>query len=364
LGGAFNPSFWQRGERRLLFQATPDPQRSFGFVARTLIEGLDRRGLDVVVGPFRDRAMPGYERFWRPLWGEGHLGFIIDYLVGPSALGCERVVHYATFESTIVPRELVQEVNQHVTLLLVPCKWNLKLYRDRGVTVPIRLLPHGIHPERFPLLERPMRETFTIGTFGDLSIRKGIDVLIRAFFAEFGPEEPVRLLVKQTYGDEHHRVEWPVEPDNRRFVVRTGFLDQEALLGFLGEMDLFVLPSRGEGFGLCGLEAMATGLPTIATNWSGMADYLDPDDSFPLNYRLVDADGAYVSHTRYFGQWAEPDERHLRQLMRWAFEHRSDVSAMGRRASERVHRDWTWSRVIDRLETMLDAVAHGATPVE
>jgi hypothetical protein len=95
-----------------------------------------------------------------------------------------------------------------------------------------------------------------------------------------------------------------------------------------------------------------------------MADYLDPADSFPLDYRLVDADGAYVSHTRYFGQWAEPDEGHLRQLMRWAFDHRAEAAEMGRRASERVRRDWTWSDIIDRLEAMLDAVARGITPAE
>jgi hypothetical protein len=48
--------------------------------------------------------------------------------------------------------------------------------------------------------------------------------------------------------------------------------------------------------------------------------------------------------------------------MRWAFEHRSEAAAMGRRASERVHRDWTWPEIIDRLETMLNAVAFGMTP--
>jgi glycosyltransferase involved in cell wall biosynthesis len=33
--------------------------------------------------------------------------------------------------------------------------------------------------------------------------------------------------------------------------------------------DAFVLPSRGEGWGRPHIEAMAMGLPTIATNWSG-----------------------------------------------------------------------------------------------
>lgn len=46
-------------------------------------------------------------------------------------------------------------------------------------------------------------------------------------------------------------------------------------------MDAVVIPSRGEGWGRPHVEAMAMGLPLIATNWSGPTEYSSPSPSLP-----------------------------------------------------------------------------------
>jgi glycosyltransferase involved in cell wall biosynthesis len=102
---------------------------------------------------------------------------------------------------------------------------------------------------------------------------------------------------------------------------------------------------------------MSTGLPVIATDWSGPAEYLEPEDSFPLAYRLVEAGGVESNHVRYFGLWAEPDYEHLRYLMRWAYEHPRETAEKGRRAAQRIHEQWTWDRAARQLCEDLDAVA-------
>lgn len=43
-----------------------------------------------------------------------------------------------------------------------------------------------------------------------------------------------------------------------------------------------VIPSHGEGWGRPHVEAMACGVPLIATNWSGPTEYLTPDNGYPL----------------------------------------------------------------------------------
>jgi glycosyltransferase involved in cell wall biosynthesis len=275
-------------------------------------------------------------------------------------------VLYTTHESTVVPQHIVREANRHAALLYVPCRQNIAAFRDAGVEIPIRVLPHGIDPAAFPYLERARRgdEPFTFGTFGELQTRKGIDVLLRAFRDEFGPREPVRLVLKDARRDAG-RGTWDAlaADDEPRVVWVRGFLGQAELLELLRDVDAFVLPSRGEGFGLAGLEAMATGLPLIATNWSGPADYLDPADSYLLDYELVDARGVESSRVRFFGQWAEPSYEHLRALLRHVYEQRAAAAARGRAAAQRVHSIWTWERAARQIIADLDALAAGITPV-
>jgi glycosyltransferase involved in cell wall biosynthesis len=58
-------------------------------------------------------------------------------------------------------------------------------------------------------------------------------------------------------------------------VVFYGFIPQEQCATLLPGFDALVLPSLYECGGAVVLEAMATGLPVIATKWGGPADYLD-----------------------------------------------------------------------------------------
>src|SRR5581483_11549090 len=254
--------------------------------------------------------------------GGGRIGFSYDYWHPPDPLPADLLVVATMREGTLVPKARVNAINQTAALLYVPCRQNAAAFRDSGVRVPIKVLPYGVDPARFPSLERPRdgSEPFTFGAFGALSARKGIDALATAFQAEFGPAEPVRLVLKSI-----DPLPFALAADPRIRVV-AGFWPHADLLALLRSFDAFVLPSRAEGFGLCGLEAMATGLPTIATDWSGPADYLDPADSIPLQLRLVDARATEANGVRHFGQWAEPDIDHLRTLLRWLYDHPSEAA--------------------------------------
>jgi glycosyltransferase involved in cell wall biosynthesis len=351
----FDRSTWQPGRRELIWHSLLDRGHSsaegYATVGRQLFRALERQGVDITVAPLRNQPAEGFQSNYKEINNWGRLLFYCHHRLEPGRMRCDRIVCYWMWESTTIPRERVEEINRAVTLQYIPCRQNLEAFRECGVRVPMKVLHLGADINKFPYLTRSRSDTYAFGCFGDFSPRKGIDVLIRAFQDEFRPGEPVRLLLKSTGPAPAYGLEDP------RITRLSGYLSWDSLLRFLQQMDAFVLPSRGEGFGLCGLEAMSTGLPLIATNWSGPAEYLNPEYAYPLDYHLVDTQGIESNYVTYHGQWAEPDYEHLRFLMRWLYEHPDEAAEKGRRASERAHRFWTWDRVAQQMCDDLDMIA-------
>ena len=82
-------------------------------------------------------------------------------------------------------------------------------------------------------------------------------------------------------------------------------LDDAALSALYAQADALLSLHRAEGFGLPMLEALARGIPVVATAWSGNMDFTGRGNSVDVPYRLVPVrDPAAIYHG---GCWAEPD---------------------------------------------------------
>ncbi len=97
------------------------------------------------------------------------------------------------------------------------------------------------------------------------------------------------------------------------------------------------LRDRGEGWGRPVLEAMALGLPAIATAWSGPAAFVDEAVGWPLGFRVVPVPPEAVAEVpAYAGhRWAEPDVGDLTRALRDAHERPAARRARGAAAGER-----------------------------
>ncbi len=111
-----------------------------------------------------------------------------------------------------------------------------------------------------------------VGTIGRLSPEKGQDVLVEALRMLKRNVPDMRGIMA---GDGPSR--WQLE----RLVRSSGMQEIICLLGhrndvpaLLSVMDIFVLPSHREGLPLALLEAMATGLPVVATDVGGCGEVI------------------------------------------------------------------------------------------
>jgi glycosyltransferase involved in cell wall biosynthesis len=128
-------------------------------------------------------------------------------------------------------------------------------------------------------------------------------------------------------------------------ILLKGYIEADRMPGLYTACDAFVLPSRGEAWGRPYLEAMACGLPTIGTKWSGNLEFMNEENSFLIETEGLEEIPEDVDMPVYRGhRWAKPSVEHLRQLMRYVFEHREEARRKGRKARKDVEEKWTWEK--------------------
>lgn len=140
------------------------------------------------------------------------------------------------------------------------------------------VIPNTYDTRAFPFIERePHGGPVRLLSVGRLSIEKGHDVLLRAFAALLADGADLTL---ELVGDGPERPgleglarELGIAGHVRFLGVLVGTQQREAL----ARADLSVLPSRSEGFGVALIEAMATGLPVVATRSGGPDGIVGPD---------------------------------------------------------------------------------------
>jgi glycosyltransferase involved in cell wall biosynthesis len=124
-------------------------------------------------------------------------------------------------------------------------------------------------------------------------------------------------------------------------------LDTAAMPRLYAAMDAMVLPTHGEGWGLPLMEAMASGLPTIATNWSGHLEYMNEHNSI-----LIPLAGFVPAQGKDFevGQmWATVDEIEVRKAMRWVVQHRTEAKKLGIEARKYILKNFGVKAVTERV---------------
>ncbi len=251
--------------------------------------------------------------------GSSHVRFARDTLTQEyEAHGVEpRVAHPAVMEREI------QEYDE-ADFIAIPSRFVANTFLERGIPeAKLILVPYGVSLSGFSPPER-RSPAFRIMHCGLVNLRKGCHYLLQAFHELRIPDAELWFVGR-------------VDPEMQPFIEKWsspsvrfhGAVPQAELIGYYGQATAFCLASLEDGFGMVIAQAMACGLPVLATTNTGAPDIVrDGIDGFIVPIRDVDA---------------------LKQKILWFYENREAGEAMGDSALQRVRSGFSWDDYGNRI---------------
>lgn len=229
----------------------------------------------------------------------------------------------------IIERELL-EYNE-ANYISIPSSFVRRTFIESGVPESkLFQVPYGVELSAFHQI---LKEdgVFRVIFAGGLTIRKGVHYLLRAFSELKLPNS--ELLLIGTMNEEMK----PFFKKYSRNYRCIGHVPQSELYRHYSQGSVFVLPSIEEGLGMVQLQAMACGLPIIATVNTGAEDIVrDGEDGFVIPIRDVEV---------------------IKEKILYFYEHPEERERMGRSAKERVSSGFTWddygARMVKAYEQIL-----------
>jgi glycosyltransferase involved in cell wall biosynthesis len=277
--------------------------------------------------------------------------------------GALRVLANYAWEESGFPARWVEDFNASLDLITAASAYVAKVLRDNGVHIPIHVVGNGAD---HTLVRSGSREHHSRFRFLHVSSgfpRKGVDVLLAAWGEAFSNADPVELVIK-VFPNSHNRIDSDIGtflkgyPDGVPVIVINELLGSETMELLYASADALVCPSRGEGFGLPLAEAMARGIPVIATSYGGQSDFCSTDTAWLCDYAFAYAQ----THLEVFDSvWAEPDRSSVSRAMRDVFQASPDERAARVEAGRSlILSHYTWDHVADRTRAAIASVSQSS----
>jgi glycosyltransferase involved in cell wall biosynthesis len=186
-------------------------------------------------------------------------------------------IAYSMFESSKIPKSWADILNSSFDAVAVPDQYLVQVYEQCGVQIPIFVVPLGRDLSRY--LSSPLKASkgspFVFASFNLCDRRKNILKLVQAFARTFknNPDVELRLYWRACL-DNGYREKIFAEIANQGLTnvrISEGPVDGDRLFSRYRRIDCLVSVATGEGFSIQPREAMALGIPVIATDNTAQA---------------------------------------------------------------------------------------------
>lgn len=258
-----------------------------------------------------------------------------------------------------------------MTAVVVPSQHTKSVLESTGkLTVPILVVPESYYDELTEDTDQKFSHEFSTKfnflVFGQLTgnnpenDRKNLFYTLKWMFEEFKDDKDVGVILKTNSGRQTKIDKLMTEKFVKQLVKEVrkspypkvhllhGRMDNREISSLMRDSTVKALVSltRGEGYGLPTLEAAASGIPIIATNWSGHLDFLK-SDFIAVDYTLGEIHSSRIDNKIFMKgtKWANPSESDAKKKLRKFYEKSTMPRHKAQEAAKRIRHDYSFSSI-------------------
>jgi glycosyltransferase involved in cell wall biosynthesis len=239
--------------------------------------------------------------------------------------------------SAIHPKIIEKELREYeeADYISIPSLFVKRTFLEAGVPESKLIhIPYGVDLEDFKQKEK-RDSVFRVVCAGGMTLQKGVHYLLQAFSELNLPGS--ELLLIGGISDE-------IRPFFKKYEGKFKYVPavpQSELADYYSQSSVFVLNSVQDGFGMVIIQAMACGLPVIATENTGGPDVVENGkQGFIIPIRSVEA---------------------LKEKISYLYENQGLCLEMGRSAKEKVSSGFTWNDYGDKMVKAYEKILSAKT---
>ena len=288
----------------------------------------------------------------------------------------------AVVETDVCNPEWIKRMNMMDEVIVPTNHIYQTIMRTEPTTTRVHVIPESyieaIDKKDLTMLDMPTINTdfnfLLVGQFtgsDPWNDRKNIFLTIKWFCEAFADDPDVGLIIKANHG-RGTMIDRAITKNTLKSIlseVRSGEfpkihlihgnLSPDEMAGIYRRPDVKCLISltRGEGFGLPIVEAAASGVPVMATNWSGHLDFLNLGKFIPIKYKLIEIPENRVDNRIFLPgmKWADPNEQDFKVKVK-KFRNKYQLPKQwAEDLASRIRAEFSLSAVIEKYNNFYDS---------
>ncbi len=286
--------------------------------------------------------------------------FINSHLHALNVDNEKKKILFTMSEYDSTPNEFHKKILNKADEIWVPTQWNKEIFQ-RVCDKNIEVIPLGVDTSLFNSKNKKKiffssgLKKFVFLSNGTFIWRKGFDLLIKSFLKAFSKKDDVSLLIMSNKVDFDNHIDvneyfQNKDEDDPHIAICHSSISEELVPSIYNNTDAFALFSRGEGWGLPYMEAIACQKPLIGVNHTGPQSFLNEDDCY-----LVDSDmesNHPVSEIPFYKntKFCDFSMRRVDDMvdhMRDVYKNNNIATEKANRAYNRIVDNYSWQKTAD-----------------